>query len=215
MAKLDLGNRIAPARFVVFALLTIVGVPIAARALGWRLGLLAGFDVAAVVFLASLLPILSLRDARAIRAHGRENEANRPLIVAITVAVMLVVLAAVALELSGRAGLDTAAVALIVSTLVIAWVFSNVVFALHYAHLFYTPQADGAGDSGGLDFPGTAEPDYLDFVYFAFTLGMCFQTADVAIRSGRFRRVAIGHCLAAFVFDLGVLAFSINVLGGS
>ena len=213
MTNLDLGNRIAPARFILFALLTLVGVPIAARGLGWGLGLLAGFDVAAVIFLASLAPMLSLRDARAIRAHGRENEANRALIVAITVAVMLVVLAAVALEVSGKEALSKAAVGLIVSTLVIAWVFSNMVFALHYAHLFYTPRENGKGDSGGLEFPGTDEPDYWDFVYFAFTLGMCFQTADVAIRSGRFRRVAIGHCLAAFVFDLGVLAFSINVLG--
>ena len=62
--------------------------------------------------------------------------------------------------------------------------------------------------------PGTDEPDYWDFVYFAFTLGMTFQTSDVSITDRRIRRVVLGHSLAAFVFNLGVLAFTINVLGG-
>jgi uncharacterized membrane protein len=212
MAKrFGLGNRIAPARFIAFALLALVAVPLAAGTLGWREGVLAGFDFAAAVFLVSLAPMLSLRDADSIRAHGRENEANRAVIIGITVAVMAVLLVAVALELSQKNTLDTATVALVIATLAIAWVFANVVFALHYAHLYYVPV--GGADAEGLLFPGTPEPDYWDFLYFAFTLGMCFQTSDVAIQSGRFRRIATVHCIAAFVFNIGVLAFTINVLG--
>ena len=73
---------------------------------------------------------------------------------------------------------------------------------------------DKGKDSGGLDFPECKEPDYWDFVYFSFTLGMTFQTSDVDMTSRKMRRVTIGHCLAAFVFNIGVLAFTINVLGG-
>ena len=66
----------------------------------------------------------------------------------------------------------------------------------------------------GSTFPKCDEPDYWDFLYFSYTLGMTFQTSDVDITSRHIRKVVVGHCLAAFVFNLGVLAFTINVLGG-
>jgi len=96
----------------------------------------------------------------------------------------------------------------VVATLALAWLFSNSVYALHYAHLFYR-----SGSKGGLEFKGEAVPDYGDFVYFAFTLGMTFQTSDVTITSRAMRRAVVLHCLAAFLFNLGVIAFTINVLG--
>ena len=86
-------------------------------------------------------------------------------------------------------------------------------FTLHYAHAYYVRANDGH-DSGGFDFPGTATPDYRDFAYFAFTLGMTFQTSDVAITAPALRHVALLHCFGAFVFNIGVIAFAINVLGG-
>ena len=67
----------------------------------------------------------------------------------------------------------------------------------------------------GLDFPGTPEPNYWDFVYFSFTCGMAFATSDVAISDQHIRRIVTVHCLAAFAFNIGVLAFTINVLGSS
>jgi uncharacterized membrane protein len=97
--------------------------------------------------------------------------------------------------------------------LVLTWLFSNIVYALHYAHLFYLDGADG-GDAGGIDFPGCTTPDYWDFLYFSLTLGMTFQTSDVTISSRAVRRVVLGHSLAAFVFNLGIIAFTINVIGG-
>jgi uncharacterized membrane protein len=79
--------------------------------------------------------------------------------------------------------------------------------------MFYRADSKSGDDCGGIEMPGTKEPDYWDFVYFSFTLGMTFQTSDTAVTSGVFRRVIIFHCLAAFVFNIGVLAFTINVLG--
>ena len=100
---------------------------------------------------------------------------------------------------------------LIIATLALAWLFSNSIYALHYAHLAYRDETECAG----IAFPGTTQPVYWDFVYFAFTLGMTFQTSDVTISDARIRRVVILQCLAAFVFNIGVLAFTINVLGSN
>ncbi|MGU7624645.1 DUF1345 domain-containing protein, partial [Klebsiella aerogenes] len=96
----------------------------------------------------------------------------------------------------------------VVATLVISWLFSNTVYALHYAHLYYSSDGEG-GDHGGLDFAGDApEPDYWDFAYFSFTLGMTFQTSDTGVSSPRIRRVVLGQSMAAFVFNIGVLALT-------
>jgi uncharacterized membrane protein len=159
------------------------------------------------------VPLLGASADR-MRQAARRNDANRPLLLILSAAIALVLLTAIAIELAQRGTPEPQVVVLVVATLLLAWAFANTIYALHYAHLFYT--ADGAGkDSGGVDMPGTDEPDYWDFVYFAFTLGMTFQTSDVSITSRTMRRTVTGHCLVAFVFNLGVVAFSVNVLGGS
>ena len=207
-----IGGTLAPPPFLAFLGIAIVAVPAGISLLGWRQGVMAGFDLAALVFLIICWPLIH-SEADAMRRAARRNDANRALLLGITGFVMLAVLVSVASELSQKGSPKPPVVAAIVGTLVLSWVFSNITYALHYAHLFYDDDADG-NDSGGLDFPKTEEPDYWDFVYFAFCLGMCFQTSDVSMTSGRMRRVATTHCLLAFVFNLGVLAFTINVLGG-
>jgi uncharacterized membrane protein len=209
---LHLGKRIAPPRFVLFLLVLAGAMAGLIPAVGLGRGTMAAFDLAALVFLLSMSTLLRRNEAAQIRQRAVTNDANRVLLLGITGLIMLVVLVAVHGELKGKN--DTAAIVLVIATLVLAWLFSNVVYALHYAHLFYQPDDDGEGDRQGLEFPKTEEPDYWDFVYFSFTLGMTFQTSDVEISGRGMRRVVIGQCLAAFVFNLGVLAFTINVLGG-
>ena len=207
----SIGNRIAPLRFILFIALLLAAGGAGWAWLGWRHGVMAGFDIAALGFLLSCLPLLSGTDAAAIRSHAAKNDTNRLLLLVITSIVMLVVLVTVWVELSSATSAKPASAALVIVTLTLAWLFSNSVYALHYAHLHYG-QHKGR-DRGGVDFPGSGEPDYGDFVYFAFTLGMTFQTSDVAITDRAIRRVATVHCFAAFIFNLGVLAFTINVLG--
>ncbi|MGY4395695.1 putative membrane protein [Sphingomonas sp. UYAg733] len=209
--NIGLGNKIAPPRFLAFATLFVVGLAAFIPLLGKGLGAMAAFDTAAAVFLALVAPLLQSKAAD-MRQHAKDNDANRALLLAITATVTTVILVSVASEMMGGKG-SSFATAMIVVTLVLAWLFSNTVYALHYAHLFYVDDGKGK-DSGGVDIPATKEPDYWDFVYFSFTLGMTFQTSDVEISSSGIRRVTIGHCLAAFVFNIGVLAFTINVLGG-
>jgi uncharacterized membrane protein len=212
--KSGIGQRIAPPRFLLFLGVAIVGSAVAIPLLGWREGGMAAFDAAALVFLAAVYPLLCSKPEQ-MREASERNDANRGLLLVITTIVSLAVLVAVASELSQHGSPKAWIVTLIVGTLALAWTFSNIVYALHYAHLFYIDLDEDGQDDGGLEFPKTEEPDYWDFVYFAICLGMTFQTSDVDITSRRMRKAVTAHCLAAFVFNLGILAFTINVLGGS
>jgi uncharacterized membrane protein len=207
-------SKFAPVRFIVFVVLLIAG----SAFLSWLWhplkGIMTGFDLAGLVFLASCLPLLN-DDSRRMRKQSKENDANRGLFLGVSVAVTTVILVAVGGVIARSQAGDVLDVVIIVATLLIAWLFGNVVYALHYAHMYYLPEKRGRGDAAGIGFPGTAEPNYWDFLYFSFTLGMTFQTSDCDISSQAIRRVSIGHCMAAFIFNLGVLAFTINALGSA
>lgn len=208
-----IGNWIAPPRFILFIAVSIAAafalMPL--RQFGERYGVMAGFDIGALVFFIACSPLLG-NEAKQMRVSACRNDANRVLLLLITGGVSLVILASVASELMQKSSKDPMHLGLIVGTLVISWFFSNIIYALHYAHLFY--KTEDGDDHGGIQFPGTEEPDYWDFLYFSICLGMTFQTSDVSITDGGIRRVVTLHCLEAFVFNLGVIAFTINVLGG-
>ena len=208
-----LGNRIAPPRFLAFIAVSMIGFAMASRWAEWAQAALIGFDTGATVFLLSCIPLLG-RESDDMRAAAKLNDANRAMLLGITGIVCAVVLVAIAVELSQKAQMHIGSIALIIGTLLVAWLFSNMVYALHYAHLFYSAKPDKGGDCAGIEFPGEGEPDYWDFIYFGFTLGMTFQTSDVEVTSRGIRRIVIFHCFAAFIFNIGVLAFTINILGG-
>jgi len=209
-----LGNK-----FVLFVAILIVGAALATLTVmrlvhepfpdaGFK-GFMVGFALAALFFLAESAHLLRIEDPVVIRDHAASNDANRGLLLLVTVAISAAILGAVAMETVGGGGAPGGKTKiLIIATLGMAWLFGNSIYALHYAHLYYTEP------DGGLDFKQKAAPGYADFAYFAFTLGMTFQTSDVAVSDARIRKVVTLHCLAAFVFNLGILAFTINVLGG-
>ncbi|MEJ7926578.1 DUF1345 domain-containing protein [Sphingobium sp. AN641] len=201
-----------PWRYGMFLALLSTMAPFA-LVLPWPEAVMAGFDVAAIAFLLSVIPLIDTH-ADSIRQHAAANDANRGMMLLLTAIVSFVVLIAVGLatvwEYGGYGG---AGIALLLVTLASAWLFSNTIYGLHYAHIFYLPNAQGE-NSSGLAFPGEDEPAYWDFLYFAFTLGMTFQTSDISITTSTMRRTVILHGLLAFAFNIGVLAFTINVLGG-
>lgn len=88
----------------------------------------------------------------------------------------------------------------------LSWFVMHTEWTLRYAHLFYRGQA-----SGGMMFPGTERPDDLDFAYYAFTIGMCFQVSDVQISSREIRRATLIHALISFVFNTTILALTVNI----
>jgi uncharacterized membrane protein len=208
-----IGNLIAPWRFLVFLAILIVATPIAIdRWQNLALGIMAGFDVAAFLFLLLVVPLIQIRDPAVVHQHAKENDANRTGLIVLTGIVTIVLLAAMGAETMSHRP-EPLTKGLIIATLVLAWLFSNIVYAFHYTHLAYLRGRDS--DDSGINFPGTKEPTYWDFIYFAFTLGMTFQTSDVTISDSRIRKFVIFHSFAAFVFNIGVLAFTINVLGSS
>jgi uncharacterized membrane protein len=213
----SIGNRIAPARFLLFLALLVagyLGYRAVVPASDWQDATAMAFDLAASVFLLSLIPLLRDSSAEAMRARAARNDAGRVLVLGLTGLLTLAVMAAITGEMKGAQSGEVLAMVKLVGTLLLIWLFANSVYALHYAHAFYLQDEKG-GDAGGMDFPGTKTPDYWDFAYFAFTLGMTFQTSDVDVRSRAIRKVALLHSFAAFVFNIGVIAFTINVLGGS
>jgi len=205
-----IGNWFAPWRFLLFIALLAGGIPLGHHLLHrWALGAMSAFDVAAILFLGSCLPLLRTHEVAAIRGHAASNDANRQVLLGITGVVIGVLFVAIAAEAIGH-NPQPLTKALIISTLALAWLFSNTIYAIHYAHLAYRHPERGCL---GLEFPGTKVPVYWDFVYFAFTCGMAFATSDVQITSQHIRKIVTVHCLAAFAFNIGVLAFTINVLG--
>jgi uncharacterized membrane protein len=207
-----IGNMIAPWRFLMFVGALIVASIAATKWFGDApLGIMAGFDLAAALFLILSIPLLWIRDPIAIEELAKANDANRTFLLVVTGIVMAVLMVAVGAEAVGKTPEPVTKI-IIVATLLLAWIFSNTVYALHYAHIGYITPAKGCE---GLEFPNTSNPIYWDFVYFAFTLGMTFQTSDVSITSPRIRRIVTLHCLAAFFFNIGILAFTINVLGSA
>jgi uncharacterized membrane protein len=109
-------------------------------------------------------------------------------------------------------------ISLAAATIVSAWTFIHVMFALHYAHEYFTGRVakgtDAAKSHAALRFPGTSEPDYLDFFYFSFVIGVACATADVEIWAPAMRRTALVHCVLAFFFNSAVLALTINIAAG-
>ncbi|WP_375417206.1 DUF1345 domain-containing protein [uncultured Hymenobacter sp.] len=108
-----------------------------------------------------------------------------------------------------------AQVSLAIGAVAGAWLLLHTSFTLRYAHLYYDPDVDGG--EGGLQFPGEPnfEPDYLDFAYFAFTIGMAAQTADVAIAGRTLRQLTLLHSVLSFSFNTALVAMSISALGGA
>lgn len=218
----SIGQRVAPPRFLLFFATFLAGTLawhqwVRPEALwkDWADALAMGFDCGAFLFLASLIAFLRRSSAEEIRRHAGENDANRGLVLVITTLLSVVVLAAISGELSAARNGEVAGFAKLIGTLLLAWLFANTIYALHYAHEYYRQNPATGRDAGGIEFPGTDEPDYWDFLYFAFTLGMTFQTSDCDISDRTIRRVVLLHSLAAFIFNMGIIAFTINAIGGA
>lgn len=204
-------------RFVLFlgVLALAAGARHYVQQAGWADALAVGFDVAVIAFAASLWPLRRDHCAADMRRHAAENDANRGLMLVMTVVVSAVLMLAMIAELPQAQGGDPFAVVKLIGTLALSWLFTNLVFMLHYAHMFYGPGDSPETVAGGIEFPGTPEPDYWDFLYFAFTAGMSFAASDVDVTSKSVRKVLVLQSLLSFAFNIGALAFCINVLAGA
>lgn len=101
-------------------------------------------------------------------------------------------------------------------TVICSWLLIHTMFALHYAHLYYQNDSQSTSDDNAkcLDFPQENQPDYWDFLYFSFVIGMTCQVADVSITSRAVRQLALAHGILTFFFNTVILAISINIIAG-
>ena len=158
---------------------------------------------------------------REVRKIARLQDSSRTFLFLFITTASVVSLGAIVYLLKSTKGLNEVAknehILLAITAVIISWSMLHTIYTLRYAHLYYDPDVDVDGINkapGGLQFPGKDEPDYLDFVYFSFIIGMTFQVSDVNITSRRIRRVCTVHALLSFAFNTAILALSINVISG-
>lgn len=174
--------------------------------------LLLAFDAAATFFLFVTVRMMNQATTAAMSRRAQAQREGRWSVLIAGMAVSLATIGALAMELHGDGG-SWLQIVLAASTIILSWCFFNTLFALHYAHAYY----DHVGSEAmlaGLEFPGTETPDYWDFMYFAFVLGMTFQVSDVQIVSRPLRRLALLHGLIAFFFNVVIIALTVNVIAG-
>jgi uncharacterized membrane protein len=155
---------------------------------------------------------------REIRKIARLQDSSRSLIFLFVLAGCVVSLGAILFLLSSSKGQvhgnNTGHVLLAMGSVVVSWWLVHTLFTMRYAHLYYDTDTDDGKKKpyGGLQFPDETEPDYLDFVYFSFVIGMTFQVSDVEIAARDIRRLALLHALISFAFNTAIVALSINII---
>lgn len=185
---------------------------------GWLSRLALGWDAGVGLFLVeSAIRLKRGKSSDDIRARAAAIDdagpAVLPLALIAAVASIAVVIGEAVRVASGGGSTGTAAVLALV-TVALSWTFVHVIFAFHYAHIFYASGTDG-GDRGGLIFPGDdAEPDYWDFLHFSLIIGVAAQTADVQISDRGLRRISTVHSVTAFVFNTVIVALAVNLAVG-
>jgi uncharacterized membrane protein len=205
--------RIVRARPRLF-LSAVVGLTVAAVCPATRVAtrFLVGWDAGVALYLALVYHLITVSDVAHIRRRAKLEDEGRLAVLVLTAVAALASLGAILAELgaSGSAGSMRPAghLALAVGTIVLSWTFTHTIFALHYAHEFY--QEDG-GRGGGLAFPGDESPDYWDFAYFSFVIGMTSQVSDATITCKPIRRTVLAHGIVSFAFNAALLALTINL----
>jgi uncharacterized membrane protein len=178
----------------------------------WQLGTLAGWDAAAVVYLAWTWTTIWRRDAAAtarlaVGEDPRRATADALLLVASVASLLAVVLVITAGSTRG-AGARDARAALAVASVVLSWTVVHTVYTSRYARLYY------ARPQGGIDFNQQTPPRYSDFAYLAFTIGMTFQVSDTDLQTPEIRAVALRHALLSYLLGAVILATTINLVSG-
>lgn len=178
--------------------------------------LLIGWNVGVGLYLLLAAHLMFWSTHERMRSRALQQDEGRLLVLALVVTSALMSLGAIVAELAVvrelHGVLRTGHIALAVLTIVFTWAFTQVMFALHYAHDYYACELRGR--PGGLLFPGGQAPDYGDFLYFSCVIGTSGQTADVNIASRAMRRTALVHCVLAFFFNTTLLALTINIASG-
>lgn len=200
-------TRVNTSALVGLAVGVLVGL-----AAPWQLALLVGWDVTALVLLTWIWLEVFPCDAKQTRLRATAEDSSRTTAVVVMVTASTVSLVAVALGLAKAKNVGTAMewtlTVSAVLTVVLSWCLVHTMFALHYAHVYYTPPV------GGIEFLGGGEPDYQDFGYLSFTIGMAFALSDTPVPNRLIRRSVTHHAFVSYLFSAVIIGLAINVTAG-
>jgi len=176
--------------------------------------MLIGWDVGVVIYLmAAAFVMARCSTVAAIKKNASIQDEGGFAILVLAVAAAVASLGAIFMELASLERQNPGYglyIAITIVTVILSWTFIQTIFALHYAHEFY-----GEGSRGnGLKFPNDAHPDYWDFVYFSFVVGMTFQVSDVAVTQKSARRMVVAHGALSFFFSTAIVAMTVNIAAG-
>jgi uncharacterized membrane protein len=187
----------------------------------WATRFVLALDLGGGLFLGLTWVMMVQATTERMRLRARLQDEGKLTILALTVGAAIFSLAAIGIELHGikedTSPMMALRLGLAVTSILMSWLVTHTMFALHYAHTFYgegDPKQEAQEHLGGLDFPQCEHPDYWDFLYFSFVIGMTAQTSDVAIGNRSMRRLALAHSVLSFFFNTVILALSINIAAG-
>ena len=151
------------------------------------------------------------------RSALQEDEGRYTILslIAVTACISLVAVALIPHEKGISTPILVMHLGISIATIIGSWLLVHTVFTQHYAHVYY--QGDRTLEerqSAGLNFPGELEPDYWDFLYFSFVIGMTSQVSDISVTSRQMRRLSLMHGILSFFFNTTILAISINIVAG-
>ena len=202
----------AQRRVALAVVLGAVAGAVTAFAGPWQLAVLVGFDAWAIAQVVWVIVKVLPLDAERTRAHSLTEDDSRTSASLAIVTAALACLGGVVLALikarQVAGGGEVVLTIVAVASVVLAWLTVHLVFILRYADLYYND------DVGGIDFPGGEAPDYRDFAYLGFTVGMTYQVSDTNITSRDIRRTVIRHALISFLFGTVIIGVTINVMAG-
>lgn len=183
-----------------------------------RMLMLATWDVGALCYLALAWMVVARTDETLTRVRAQRFDPSGYVIFLVIIIAASASIVAIGFMVGDIKDLPywqrAERITLSVAALLLSWLLIHTLFAFHYAHLYYS-QPEGSGDHhGGLRFPDDDEPDYLDFFYYSFVVGMTSQVSDVAVLSRPMRRLTLIHGILSFIYNIAVLAMSINIIGG-
>lgn len=175
--------------------------------------LLVSWNVSVLLFLALIFALMLTSDDGDMKERAKATDEGRYAVLALSFLAVIISLGATIVVLSRvrhGEGPDAAFhAALAAFTIVSSWIFIHVIFTEHYAHEYYLA-LDRRGE-GGLIFPDKIAPNYVDFLYFSFTIGVASQTADIAVASRAMRATALVHSVISYLFNAFILALTVNI----
>lgn len=196
---------------VAFGAAIVAGVVATAAGMG-RASPLVGWDILALVFCGWTWTGIWPLDATATASHALRDEPNRDLADLILLGAAIASLVAVGWLLFGAGtasgDLKYLEAAFALASVFVSWTLVHTVFTLKYARLYYS------GEAGGINFNEADPPEYSDFAYLAFTIGMTFQVSDTNIETKQIRRTALRHAWMSFPLGAVIIATSINLVSG-